>query len=128
LIKVDKSPLAPNPVKYRHSVLLTDIEDYLKELFQEIAKKKEFEVVMVEVGERDHVHVFASAHPKVAPSYIVKMLKGISARKLFLKFPQLKEKMVGGHLWNSSFFIETIGSVSEQAIKEYIDNQKKGDG
>ncbi|MDB5054160.1 MAG: family transposase [Bacilli bacterium] len=115
-------------VKYRHSVLSADIEVYLKELFQEIAKEKEFEVVMVEVGERDHVHVFASAHPKVAPSYIVKMLKGISARKLFLKFPQLKKRLWDGHLWNSSFFIETIGSVSEQAIKKYIEKQKKGDG
>jgi putative transposase len=45
---------------------------------------------MMEVGENDHIHVFASAHPKIAPSYIVKMLKGISARKLFLKFPHLK--------------------------------------
>lgn len=115
-------------VKYRHSVLSAEIEAYLKELFQEIAQEKEFEVVMVEVGEKDHIHVFASAHPKVAPSYIVKMLKGISARKLFLKFPQLKKRLWGGHLWNSSFYIETIGSISEQAIKKYIENQKKGDG
>ncbi|WP_240511889.1 IS200/IS605 family transposase, partial [Paludifilum halophilum] len=66
----------------------------------------------MEVGEKD-VHVFASAHPKVAPSYIVKMLKGISARKCFLKFPHLKQKLWGGHLWNSRFYIETIGSISE---------------
>lgn len=115
-------------VKYRHSILSEEIEAYLKELFQEIAQEKEFEVVMMEVGEKDHIHVFASAHPKIAPSYIVKMLKGISARKLFLKFPQLKKRLWGGHLWNSSFFIETIGSISEQAIKKYIENQKKGDG
>jgi putative transposase len=56
------------------------------------------------------------------------MLKGISARKLFLKFPQLKKRLWEGHLWNSSFFIETIGSISEQAIKKYIESQKKGDG
>jgi putative transposase len=115
-------------VKYRRSVLSAEIEAYRKELFQEIAQEKEFEVVMTEVGEKDHIHVFASAHPKVAPSYIVKMLKGISARKLFLKFPQLKKRLWGGHLWNSSFFIETIGSISEQASKKYIENQKKGDG
>jgi putative transposase len=71
-------------VKYRHSILNQEIETHLKDLFQEIAKEKGFEVVMMEVGEQDHIHVFASAHPKVAPSYIVKMLKGISARKLFL--------------------------------------------
>ncbi|MCA0758049.1 IS200/IS605 family transposase [Paenibacillus sp. N4] len=112
-------------VKYRQSVLSAEIEAYLKELFQEIAQEKEFEVVMMEVGEKDHIHVFASAHPKIAPSYIVKMLKGISARKLFQKFPYLKTRLSGGHLWNSSFFIETIGSISEQAIKQYIEKQKK---
>jgi putative transposase len=78
-------------VTYRRSVLSAEMEAYLKKLFQEIAQEKEFEVVMMEVGEKDHIHVFASAHPKIAPSYIVKMLKGISARKRFLKFPQLKK-------------------------------------
>ncbi|MGC5326668.1 IS200/IS605 family transposase [Brevibacillus sp. SYSU BS000544] len=113
-------------VKYRHAVLSTEIEAYLKKVFHEIAQDKGFELVMVEVEEKDHVHVFASAHPKVAPSYIVKMLKGISARKLLLKFPQLKKRLREGNLWNNSFFIETIGSISEQAIKKYIENQKKG--
>ncbi|WP_206093772.1 IS200/IS605 family transposase [Paludifilum halophilum] len=57
-------------VKYRRKVLDMEIESFLTELFQEIAEEKGFEVVMMEVGEKDHVHVFASAHPKVAPSYI----------------------------------------------------------
>ncbi|WP_197414464.1 IS200/IS605 family transposase [Bacillus sp. FJAT-29937] len=69
--------------KYRRKVLTKENEKYLKDLFREIAKEKEFEVVMIEVGEKDHIHVFASAHLKVASSYIVKMLKGISVRKLF---------------------------------------------
>ncbi|MGA9174696.1 MAG: IS200/IS605 family transposase [Thermoactinomyces sp.] len=112
-------------VKDRRAVLNKEIEAYLKELFQEIAEEKGFEVIMMEVGEQDHIHVFASAHPKVAPSYIVKMLKGISARKCFLKFPDLKKKLWGGHLWNSSFYIETIGSISEETIRKYIQNQKK---
>jgi putative transposase len=113
-------------VKYRKKVLTSEIELFLKELFQEIGKEKEFEVVLMEVGEKDHIHVFASAHPKIAPSYIVKMLKGISARKLFIQFPELKKNLWGGHLWNSSFYLETVGSISEEAIKKYIENQKKG--
>jgi putative transposase len=114
-------------VKDRRKVLTTEIECYLKDLFQEIAQEKGFEVAMMEVGEQDHIHVFASAHPKIAPSYIVKMLKGISARTLFLKFPQLKKRLWGGHLWNSSFYIETVGSISEDVIRKYIEKQKKGD-
>ncbi|KZN95548.1 MULTISPECIES: IS200/IS605 family transposase [Aeribacillus] len=113
-------------VKYRRKVLIKEIEKYLKDLFQEIAKEKGFEVVMMEVGEQDHIHVFATAHPKVAPSYIVKMLKGISGRKLFLEFPEIKQKLWKGQLWNSSYYIETIGSISEGAIKKYIAMQKKG--
>lgn len=113
-------------VKYRRKVLNKEIEQYLKTLFQEIAEEKGFKVVMMEVGDQDHIHVFASAHPKVAPSYIVKMLKGISGRKLFWRFPEIKEKLWKGHLWNSSYYIETIGSISEEAIKKYIAKQKKG--
>jgi putative transposase len=112
--------------KYRRKVLTEEITEYLRELFQEIATAKEFEVVIIEVGEMDHVHVFASAHPKVSPSYIVKMLKGISGRLLFLKYPEIKTKLWNGRVWNSSFYIETIGSISEEAIKKYIEKQTKG--
>ncbi len=98
----------------------------MKSMFQEIAEDKGFEVVMVEVGDQDHVHVFASVHPKIAPSYIVKMLKGISARKLFLLHPELKQKLGKGHLGNSSFYIETVGSISEDVIQAYIAMQSKG--
>lgn len=112
-------------VKYRRKILNETIENRLKSLFQGIAEDKGFVVHQMEVGELDHIHVFASAHPKVAPSYIVKMLKGISARKLFLEFPYIKQKLWKGRLWNSSFYIETIGSISEEAIQKYIANQSK---
>ncbi|MED1439790.1 IS200/IS605 family transposase, partial [Aeribacillus composti] len=77
-------------VKYRKKVLTQEVELYLKKIFKEIAEEKGFLLQMVEVGEQDHIHVFVSAHPKIAPSYIVKMLKGISGRKIFLQFPEIK--------------------------------------
>jgi putative transposase len=110
-------------VKYRRKILNLEIEHYLQTLFQEIASKKGFIVSVVEVGEQDHIHVFASAHPKVSPSYIVKMLKGISGRKLFIDFPEIKQKLWKGMLWNSSFYLETVGSISENAVKQYIEKQ-----
>lgn len=113
-------------VKYRRKVLTEEIEKYLKDLFNEIARDKGFEIIMMEVGEQDHIHVFASAHPKIAPSYIVKMLKGISGRKLFLQFPEIKQKLWKGRLWNRSYYIETVGSISEESIKKYIAKQGKG--
>ncbi|MGF7396154.1 IS200/IS605 family transposase [Thermoanaerobacterium sp. RBIITD] len=109
--------------KYRKEVLTEDIQEYLKSLFGEIANDKGFIIASMEIMP-DHVHVFVSAHPQVAPSYIVKMLKGISARRTLMKYPELTKQLWKGHLWNSSFYIETIGSISEDVIKKYIEHQK----
>jgi len=56
-----------------------------------IAKDKGFEVFQIEVKKQNHVHIFASAHPKIAPSYIAKMVKAIIGRKLMLEFSGLKK-------------------------------------
>jgi putative transposase len=110
-------------VKYRKPVLTEDIQVFLKDQFIKIGNEKGFSIAAMEIMP-DHVHVFASAHPQVAPSYIVKMLKGISARRTLMQFPYLTQQLWKGHLWNSSFYIETIGSISEDAIKKYIERQK----
>jgi len=110
-------------VKYRKEILIGQIELRFKEIVYSIAEDKNFLVITLETMP-DHVHIFASAHPKISPSYIVKMLKGISARKLFLEFPEIKQRLWKHRLWNSSFYIETIGSVSEENVKRYIERQK----
>lgn len=103
-------------VKYRKKILEGEIEKYLKQELIDIAKDKEFVIKAMEC-DRDHIHLFVSAHSKISPSYIVKMCKGITGRKLFIKFPEITEKLWNNALWNSSYYIETIGSTSEENIK-----------
>ncbi len=110
-------------VKYRRKVLTGKIDTRLKAILHEISGDKGFIIKSMEVMP-DHVHVFASAHPKVAPSYIYKMLKGISARWLFIEFPELKSKLWKNHLWNPVTYTETVGHVSEDTILKYIEDQK----
>ena len=110
--------------KYRREALIGKVEGRLKELLHEICEEKGFILKEMELMP-DHVHVFVGAQPKVAPTYIYKMLKGISARKLFVEFPEIKEQLWDGHLWNPSTYIETVGHVSEEAVKKYIEDQKK---
>ncbi len=111
-------------VKYRREVLVGPIMDRLKTLLQEIANDKGFQINSLEVMP-DHVHIFASAHPKISSSYIYKMLKGISGRKLLMEFPGLSKKLWRGHLWNPSTYVETVGHISEEAVRRYIEDQKK---
>jgi len=110
--------------KYRRDVLTGDIEAALREVIAETAVEKGFIIKSIEVMP-DHVHVFASAHPKIAPSYMIKMLKAVSGRKLLLAFPALRKTMYRGHLWNPSTYVETIGHISEDTIRRYIEDQKK---
>ncbi len=111
--------------KYRRKALNTDIERRLKEILIDVGKQKGFEIAEIEVITKDHVHVFVSAIPKISISYIAKMMKGISGRLLLKEFPELSKDLWNGELWNPSYYVETIGSVSIEAIREYIQNQEK---
>lgn len=111
-------------VKYRRKVLSVQIEQRLYELVQETASEKGFTVVQCKVGENDHVHCFVSAPPKISITQIVKYLKGISGNALLKEFPELRESLWKGNLWNGSYLCETIGSSSEENILKYIERQK----
>ena len=112
-------------VKYRRKVLTAEKEVFLKELVQEIAEQKGFTVHLFECGECDHVHCFVSGPPKLSITDIVKYLKGITGRKLFEKYPDIRNQLWKGQLWNHSYYVETIGCVSEENIRRYIENQSK---
>ena len=56
----------------------------------------------------------------------MKIIKSISAREFFRRFPQIKAKYFwGGKLWTQSYFVETVGNVNEETIREYVKNQLK---
>ncbi len=106
--------------KYRKSILVGRIAKRLETLIHEIANKYGFEILALEIMP-DHVHLFVSAHPKFAPATLVKLFKGITARKLFKEFPELKKKLWGGHLWTPSYYVGTAGNVSAETIRRYIE-------
>ena len=111
--------------KYRRKVLTPNIENRLKEILIDVGKQKGFEIEEIEVGSQDHVHVLVSAIPKISISYIAKMMKGISGRLLLKEFPEITKELWNDELWNPSYYVETIGSISEEAIRQYIQNQEK---
>lgn len=113
--------------KYRRKVLDDKIESRLKEILLNISKDKDFVIHEMEVVEKDHIHVFVSAHPKISISYITKMMKGISGRLLLKEYPEMEQYLWKGELWNPSYYVETVGSVSEENIRRYIQNQEKGE-
>ncbi|MGB9858242.1 MAG: IS200/IS605 family transposase [Dictyoglomaceae bacterium] len=88
--------------KYRRKVLLPPVDASLKEAIIALCAEHGYELLSLGVMP-DHVHVFLSAPPKVAPAVIAKVLKGGTARMLFEKHPELKRELWSGHLWNPSY-------------------------
>ena len=110
-------------VKYRKKILTPEIESFMQTVVQEVARDHGFTVHLFEVGERDHVHCFVTAPPTKSISIIAKQLKGTLARKTFEAFHELRNGLSKGVMWNHSYYVETVGSVSEDAIRTYIENQ-----
>ena len=116
-------------VKYRRKALSDDIEKTLKELLIEISNENNIKIVEMETN-LDHIHILIECSPQHFIPNILKIFKGISARKLFLKHTDFKtsrdkNKLWNGHLWNPSYFIATVSENTEEQIKRYIQTQKE---
>jgi putative transposase len=78
--------------KYRKQILVDKIAIHMSNLIDEICKKNDWFVITTEI-QPDHIHLFLTIPPAIAVATAVKILKGTTARKLFLKFPQLKKEL-----------------------------------
>ena len=70
----------------------------------------------------DHVHLFVKCSPNIKISDLVKQLKGYSSYMLRRSY-KLENEIF--HFLSPSYYCETIGHISEQTIKKYIEDQLK---
>ena len=113
--------------KYRKHILDKEVSDYLKGIFSMIAEEYEFIIDTMEVME-DHVHIFVEVPPKYSPARVVQIMKSISAREVFKKFPNLREQLWAGEMWNDGYFVRSVGDkVTADIIRRYIEYQTHED-
>lgn len=107
--------------KYRRKVLTDAVETRLKEMLIAKATELGLTIETMEVMP-DHVHLFIKAPPTLAPHFIVQQLKGYTSYQLRKEFPTLKSRLPT--LWTRSYYCESIGYISEEIVKRYIEDQK----
>ncbi|MFH1560053.1 MAG: IS200/IS605 family transposase [Chloroflexota bacterium] len=113
--------------KYRAHDLDGEVSEYLKEVFKRIAEEYEFHIDTMEVME-DHVHVFIEAAPAYSPARLVQILKSISAREVYKKFPKMRKAMWSGKIWSDGYFVRSVGDkVTADVIRKYIKYQRHED-
>jgi putative transposase len=108
--------------KYRRSVLNDIIQVRLKELIHQKAAELGAEVKALETME-DHVHLFVSAKPIHGPHLLAAQFKGFTSKILRNEFKVLRQKLPT--LWTRSYYVESVGHISAQVVKRYIEDQKK---
>ena len=109
--------------KYRYKVLGGNLSIRLRELIRQGCDARGMTIVQGNIG-KDHVHMLLSYPPSLTVSKIVQYLKGRSSRLLQEEFPELKKRYWGQHLWGRGYFCATVGSVTEETIRRYIENQE----
>ena len=109
--------------KYRKPIFLGSIESEVRQYLLETMQSLEMRPLAMEVVP-DHIHLLVDCKPQIRLSDAVKILKGNTARWLFLKHPELKKQLWGGHLWNPSYFAATVSERTLEQVTQYINSQK----
>lgn len=111
--------------KYRHKIFEEPHATALKQIIRQAAYNYDMEVTEIEIP-KDHIHMMLKALPRHSPSEIMQKIKSIAAIQFFKQFPDIRrEYFWGGKLWTESFYVETVGRRSEEALRKYVQNQLK---
>ena len=110
--------------KYRKPIFIGEIESDVKQYLTDTLKSLDMNVLAMEVMP-DHIHLLVGCKPQLRLSDAIKILKGNTARWLFLKHPEIKKQLWGGHLWNPSYFVATVSERSLKQVTDYINFQKE---
>lgn len=108
--------------KYRRAILVNGVDELLKQLILNKQEDYGYKVIEMEIMP-DHVHLLLDLDPtREAPTVTIHKIKGYTAHELRKTYPSLKTRLPC--LWTRSSFISTVGSVSLEVVKKYIENQK----
>lgn len=111
--------------KKRKKKIFEVLRRHLGEIFRELAKQKDSQVVEGHLMS-DHVHMCLSIPPKYAVSNVVGYIKGKSAIAIARHFGGRERNFTGEVFWARGYFVSTVG-LDEAMVREYIRKQEQED-
>ncbi len=116
------------PAKYRRKIFTERVKEMLIIVCQGIEKR--YEIEFLEIGmEEDHVHFLVQSVPTYSPTKIVQIIKSLTARKIFVLCPDVKNQLWGGEFWTKGYFVNTVSKHgNENIIAKYVKNQGNNKG
>ena len=114
------------PAKYRRAVIDATADQVLGEVCLEIEAR--YQLKSPEIGaDTDHVHFLVQSVPAYSVSKLVTIIKSLTAREIFERRPEVKERLWGGEFWTDGHCASTVGRHgNEKAIGAYVRRQGSG--
>ena len=112
--------------KYRYPILRGEIGVRCRDLLRQIAMARDVTIIRGALAP-DHIHMLIAAGPAISVSHLVQYLKGRSSRKLQMEYDELRRRYWGQHMWARGYFCSTVGTVTDEIIKKYIEDQSWAD-
>ena len=109
--------------KYRYKVLEGRIAERLREVIRQTCNSLNITILKGSIG-KEHIHMLISCPPNESVSKIMQQIKGKSSRVLLSEYKSLKQRYWGQHLWAPGYFCRSVGVITQDMIKEYIENQR----
>ena len=109
--------------KYRRKVMFGQVKADVREILKKLCEFKGVEIIEGAVC-KDHVHLCVCIPPKLSVSEFVGYLKGKSALMIFDKHPEQGSKWSRA-FWARGYYVATVGNITEDAIKRYIQEQQE---
>ena len=111
--------------KYRKKLFLyKNISEDIKQLSYEICSKHCIKIKYMET-DKDHIHYMIECLPSCSLSWVVNILKSYTTYHIWRLNSKIlrKEFWRENTFWADGYFICSVGNVSEQTLKNYIENQ-----
>ena len=111
-------------VKYRKRLLVGEMGEALKGIVNIICDEHGWNIVACET-DKDHVHLMVEYDTTVRVCDIVKVIKQVTTHEMWVRFPELMGKNFWKRkiFWSDGYFACSIGEVSAERLKHYIENQ-----
>lgn len=107
--------------KYRKKVLYGKLRNDVREIISTLCRYKDVQIIDGAVC-GDHIHLSVAIPPKLSISSFMGYLKGKSTLMIYDRHPELQSKW-DKSFWARGYYVSTIGNITEDAIKRYIQEQ-----
>ena len=110
--------------KYRRKCL-SAIRETVLAAFRYSEGISDFRILTMEI-DKDHIHFLLTFKPSLSIEQVVRRLKQISTKYIYDRCAEHLGRFYYGEkniIWTRGYFCSTIGEVSEQTIRHYIENQ-----